>query len=88
MDYEQLPNLVKDNLSEEQWRLARQEVIEEHQPVPETTDYINLRNGQIHRFEMGVRADGPLLPVHDLSGGGGKDSTQFFTEPGGQRRSA
>jgi len=56
-------------------------VIVEHDTVPETTEYINLRNGQIHQYAMGVESDGPLLPTHDLSGGRGKDSTKFHTSP-------
>ena len=81
--YEQLPQLVKDNISAEQWPEARRAVVHEREPIPETTDYINLKNGQIHTYEIGQLADGPLLPAHDLSGGGGKDSTQFHTAPRG-----
>jgi hypothetical protein len=38
------------------------------QSVPESTQYINLKNGQIHHFVAGEGAPGLLLPVHDLSG--------------------
>jgi len=37
--YERLPNPVKDNLTEEQWREARRGVIHEGQEIPETTIY-------------------------------------------------
>ena len=81
--YEELPNLVKDNLTLDQWVQAQRNIISDGVPVPETTDYINLKNGQIHTYQIGEPADGPLLPVHDLSGGHGRDSTQFTTAPEG-----
>ncbi len=81
--YEQLPSLVKDNLSAEQWEAAQHLVILEGERVPDTTTYINLKNGQIHQYEYGARAEAPLLAAHNLSGGGGKDSTQFEGSPFG-----
>ena len=81
--YEQLPQLVKDNLSPEQWELAQRGVVLEGDTVPENTDYINLKNGQIHGYRIGQTADAPLLPAHDLSGGRGRDDTQFTTHPKG-----
>jgi hypothetical protein len=81
--YEQLPNLVKDNISEVQWPTARHHVIPPGGTIPEATDYINLKNGQIHRYEIGQPADGPLLAAHDLAGGRGRDTSQFETAPPG-----
>ena len=81
--YEQLPQPVKNNLSREQWVEAQREVIREGDSVPEKAQYINLKNGLILQYEQGEPAQGPLLPVADLSGGGGKDSTQFHTAPPG-----
>ena len=83
IDYERLPQLVKDNLSAEQWELAQGEIIADGDPVPDSTNYINLKNGQIHTYNKGEPASGPLLAVHNLSGGSGKDSTQFETTPPG-----
>lgn len=81
IDYERLPQPVKDNLSAEQWEAAQKELIPEGAPAPETTDYINIKNGQIHTYTKGEPVSGPLLPVHSLAGGRGKDSTQFQTTP-------
>jgi hypothetical protein len=81
IDYEQLPRDVKRNLSPEQWLVAQADVVIEHDTVPETAGYINLRNGWSRQYQAGEPADGPLLPVHDLAGAGGKDSTQFHTTP-------
>ena len=66
--YGQLPQLVKDNLSEEQWREIQPNIIMEGEPVPEQTQYINLMNGQMHVLDEGAKATGPLLAAHDLSG--------------------
>src|SRR5258706_2973854 len=81
--YEKLPDPVKDNLTEEQWREARRGVVHESQEIPETTIYINLKTAQQLPYEAGMRANAPLLPVHDLSGGRGADSSQFHTSPPG-----
>lgn len=81
--YEQLPQLVKDNIAREQWPEARRGIVPDGAAVPEGTDYINLKNGQIHTYETGQVASGPLLPAHDLSGGGGQDDTQYTTAPPG-----
>jgi hypothetical protein len=81
--YDQLPRLVKDNISPEQWIEAQRAVILEGGTIPEETDYIDLKNGQIHRHTIGETASGPLLPVHDLAGARGKDSTQYHTTPPG-----
>ena len=83
--YEQLPDSIKDNLSREQWHEAQQDLIADGQPVPETTAYVNVKNGQISTYQVGDRARGPLLPAHDLSGAHGKDDTQFHTTPPGAR---
>jgi hypothetical protein len=81
--YERLPQLVEDNISPEQWREAQRAVVQDGDQVPETTDYINLKNGRIHARNNGERAEGPLLAIHDLAGGRGKDSTQFRSSPPG-----
>lgn len=83
LHYEELPREVRDNLSLEQWREAQQAVIAEGQPVPETAQYINLKNALIMTYQLGERAQGPMLPVHDLAGAHGKDDTQFHTSPPG-----
>ena len=77
--YAELPQLIKDNLSEQQWLEAQRDIIDEGETIPETARYIDVKNGQIHQHTAGERATGPLLPVHDLSGGGCKDDTQFHT---------
>jgi len=43
--------------------------------------HINLKTAQQLPYEAGMRANAPLLPVHDLSGGHGADSSQFHTSP-------
>jgi hypothetical protein len=83
--YDELPQLVKDNLTLEQWREAQRGVLYDGDTVPETTDYINLKNGQIHTCQEGEHISGPALPVHDLAGGHGTDSTQFNHAPRGSR---
>jgi hypothetical protein len=83
LDYDRLPGAVKQNISADQWDEARRAVIPEGQPIPETTIYINLKNGQCLQHSRGEAAPGPLLATHDLAGGGGKESAQFHTEPAG-----
>lgn len=83
IDYDKLPGAVKDNLTEQQWREAMRDVIPDGAPVPDSTDYINLKNGQCNSYEAGDPAMGPLLATHNLSGGRGKDSTQFHHTPPG-----
>ncbi len=78
--YENLPSVVKDNVTAEQWPAAQRGVILNGASVPETTVYINLKNGLCRQYVAGEPADGPLLPTHDLAGGGA-DSTQFRTAP-------
>lgn len=84
-EYGALPQLVKDNLSEQQWLEAQHDIIDQGETVPETARYIDVKNGQIHQHTAGEIAGGPLLPVHDLAGGGGKDDAQFHTTPPGAR---
>ncbi len=79
--YGQLPNAVKQNLTPEQWARAQGNVIAEGGMVPQTTVYLNLKNGQSLRYEYGQRAPAPLLATHDLAGGRGADETQFRTSP-------
>ena len=86
IDYDQLPRDVKRNLSPEQWLEAQADVVLEHDTVPETAGYINLRDGYSRQYQAGESADGPLLPVHDLSGAHGKESAQFRTTPPGAAR--
>lgn len=81
--YDQLPQLVKDNISAQQWAAASHGIVHEGGTLPETTDYINLKNGQIHTRQVGETAEAPLLPAHDLAGGGGRDDAQFHTAPPG-----
>lgn len=81
--YGNLPSEVTDNLTPEQWHEVQPMVIHEHERVPETAGYINLKNGQISLYTAGERANAPLLAVHNLAGGRGTDSTQFHTSPPG-----
>ena len=79
--YEELPDVVKNNLTPRQWAMAQLHVIPEHGMVPNTTMYLNLKNGQFQRWEVGQRACAPLLAAHDLSGGRGADDTHFRAPP-------
>jgi hypothetical protein len=79
--YEELPHIVKNNLTPQQWAEALWNVIPEGGLVPQTTEYLNLKNGQRKRYEFGARAPAPLLATHDLAGGRGADDTQFRTAP-------
>lgn len=81
--YDELPRSVKDNLTEGQWRLAQHHVIMQGQHIPETTYYVNLKNGERQLHQAGTRAEGPLLPSHDLAGGHGKSDEQFEGAPPG-----
>ena len=83
IDYQQLPQRIKDNISEEQWPEAQRDVIADGESAPDTGQYINLKNGQIHQFAAGEAVSGPVLPVHDLAGAGGKNDTQFESAPQG-----
>ena len=77
LKYSELPDVVKDNLSEDQFRMAFADIIEEGQRIPQTTQYIDLENGQMQVFSEGDTSPGDLLPTHDLSGADGKNDTQF-----------
>lgn len=81
--YEELPRSVKDNLTEDQWRLAQHHVIMQGQKIPETAYYVNLKNGLRQRHDAGQCAEGPLLPAHDLAGGHGASDEQFHGAPPG-----
>ncbi len=81
--YDKLPGAIKDNLTPAQWEEAQRDVIAEGDAVPETTIYINVKNGLCQQYQAGEPAAGPLLPTHDLSGGHGADDTQFHTKPRG-----
>ncbi len=79
--WEQLPKAVKQNLTPDQWREALRNVIPEGGFIPQTTVYLNLKNGLSLRYEFGQRAPAPLLATHDLAGGRGADDTQFKSSP-------
>jgi hypothetical protein len=53
--YEDLPRQVRDNLTYEQWQQAQPAVISNGEPVPETTQYINLKNAFIRVYQQGAR---------------------------------
>jgi hypothetical protein len=84
--YESLPAPVQRNLTAEQWAEARRLVVPQGQSVPETTQYLNLKDGQLRIYDLGETADGPLLAAHNLAGGRGRDSDQFRTAPRGAPR--
>ncbi len=77
--YTALPEEIKNNLTEEQFQLARVDVIEEGETIPETTEYIDLGSGIRRVHHRGETAPANLLPTHDLSGARGKDNTQWET---------
>lgn len=83
LQYDRLPGAVKQNLTESQWEEARRLVIPAGAPAPETTVYLNLRNGQTFQVEQGAPVSGPVLAAHNLTGGRGRDSEQFHTAPAG-----
>jgi len=72
-----LPREVRQNLTEEQFDLARADIISEGETIPETTEYIDLGSGMIKIHDKGDLAPGDLLPTHDLSGAHGKDNSQW-----------
>jgi hypothetical protein len=79
--YEELPDVVKHNLTPSQWEEAQYEVIPQGGVTPDTTEYLNLKNGQFKNYKAGEHACAPLLAAHNLSGGRGADSTQFHSAP-------
>ena len=81
--YQELPDTVKDNLTEAQWIEAQRGAILEGMKIPETTYYVNLKNGQRRQYQQGERANAPLLPEHDLAGARGKSDEQFHSSPPG-----
>lgn len=81
--YDKLPTRLRDNLSADQWDRMQHLVIQEGEPVPDTTGYLNLLNGQIHQYERGTPAPGPLVAEHDLSGARGKNDSQLEGAPFG-----
>ena len=84
--YESLPAPLQQNLTAEQWTEARRLVIPQGGSVPETTQYLNLKDGQLRIYDSGDTADGPLLAAHNLAGGRGRDSDQFRSAPRGAPR--
>jgi hypothetical protein len=82
-EYDKLPGTIKNNLTEEQWEEAQSRVVGSGSTAPDAAIYINLKNGQMRRYEAGDRAEGPLLAAHNLAGGRGKDNEQFSTVPDG-----
>ena len=81
MAYEQLPSEVEDDLSPERWLAAHRHLVRAGESVPETTAYIDLKNGQCCQDSVGEPMPGPLLATHDPAGGRGTDSTRFRSEP-------
>jgi hypothetical protein len=75
--YERLPKRVKDNIAPEQWPEAEHEVVQTSGTIPETGQYINLKNGLAFLYQVGQRANEPLLPVHALAGARGKEDRPF-----------
>lgn len=83
IDYDHLPADIKHNLTPEQWVEAQSEVVLAGDTIPDSAPYLNLKNGFMRQYMAGEKADGDLFPVHNISGGHGKDSTQFHTQPPG-----
>jgi hypothetical protein len=81
LPYAQLPAPVQQNLTAEQWLVARHLVVAEGRPVPEATQYLNLKNGQFRPYRQAEPAEGPLLAAHNLAGGRGQDSGQLRSTP-------
>ncbi len=75
--YEHLPKEVKDNIAPEQWPAAQREVVHTGTSIPETTRYINLKNGLIFAYQVGQTATGPLLPLHALGAARGKEDRAY-----------
>ena len=55
LHYDKLPQHVRDNISADQWGRIQHRVIQAGEPVPDTTGYINLLNGQILQHERGAK---------------------------------
>ncbi len=85
LDYDRLPGAIKNNLTAAQWEQARRLVVADGAAAPETTVYLNLKNGQTYQYELGATVSGPALAAHNLAGGRGRDSAQFHTAPDGAR---
>ena len=66
MDYEQLPQRIKDNVPEDRWPEVRRRIIPEGAPTPDASQYINVKNGLIRTYGAHEPADAPLLAAHDL----------------------
>lgn len=77
IEYADLPEVVRNNLTEDQFELARVDMIREGEIVPETTEYIDLASGVRLVHQQGEEAPGNLLPTHDLSGARGKAYEQW-----------
>ncbi len=78
--YESLPEFVRSNLSEDQFDLARVDIVYEGESVPETTEYVDLGTGVRRVHHAGELAPGDLLPAHDLAGARGKNYSQWQQE--------
>jgi hypothetical protein len=83
LPYDSLPQVLRDNVDAEQWEAMQHLVIRPGEPVPDTTGYLNLKNGQISTYERGTPAAGHLLAEHNLAGARGGDSQQFEGAPPG-----
>jgi hypothetical protein len=76
-EYDALPKRVKDNIAREQWPQALHEVVHPSGPIPESAQYINLKNGRVFLYQVGQVANAPLLPLHALAGARGKEDRPF-----------
>jgi hypothetical protein len=76
-EYDGLPKRVKDNIAREQWPQALREVVHKSGPIPESAQYINLKNGRVFLYQVGQVANAPLLPLHALAGARGKEERPF-----------
>jgi hypothetical protein len=64
--YEHLPKRVKDNVAPRQWPAAERAVVHKTATIPDSGQYINLKNGLVAEYIVGETANAPLLPVHAL----------------------
>ncbi len=80
ISYQDLPEFVKNNLSEDQFELAKVDILEPGETIPETTEYVDLATGVRKIYRTGDAAPSSLLPAHDLTGARGKDSSQWERE--------
>ncbi|GEM_PF-4358204 len=75
--YAAMPEDIRNNLTEDQFELARVDIVAEGDIIQETTEYIDLGSGMRKIHHKGDIAPGNLLPTHDLSGAFGEDNSQW-----------